>query len=331
MDNFNPKGFFHTANDTWRLKEEYDKFIAENTHLAAPFHVKGLEDILPKRYPGELTVHYAKSHHGKSTALRNDAFKAQMRVEDTDYMVAVVSLEDSAETNASKWVLRYKGNKMNFQDDQMVFIGNSFGMSAKDMGSLSSENIIKTLEYGLESLPSKKGYSHILVDYAQLVPPNEDFLSEERRSQIKDTTLSLFHAAKQFKCPIDFASQALLKNQKGGHTSSMPIPGASDLKEASELYEIPAVAIAYWMPKHEPGTPVGSRIDDGGWGFEVKSNLIFVKVTKWRNAELMGFVGEKDVVGRVFPCWIEPDGDITYSADEHRRMYLPSIAESLAK
>ena len=327
---FNPNNFVHTAVQTWELKEEYERFLQENAHLAAPFHITGLETILPKQYPGELTVHFAKSHHGKSTALRNAAFKAQQRVEDTDYLVAVVSLEDSAETNAAKWVDRY-GNPLSYQDDQMVFIGNTFNMSAEDMGQLNMGNIIKSLEFALEQLPNKKGYSHIYLDYAQLVPPDPERAKmsnyEQRRLQIADDVRRLFHAAKQFKCPIDFASQALLKVQRDNYTSTMRIPGAADLKEAGELYEIPHIAISYWQPKHEPNSPIGSRVEDGNWNFTVEANLIFVRIAKWRDAELRGFVGEKDVIGRIFPCRIKSSGEIYYDPEYHKHIYLKSIGE----
>lgn len=326
MSKFDPSHFFHTANDTWRLKQDYDKFLAENSHLAAPFHIRGLEGILPKQYPGNLTVHFAKSHHGKSTALRNSAFKAQRRVEDTEFLVGIVSLEDSAETTAAKQVMRYQGDSMKYQDDQMVFIGNSFNMSAEDMNQLNVGNIIRSLEYALEQLPGKRGYSHIYIDYAQLIPADPErsrmISSDQKRLQVADDVRRLFHAAKQFKCPVDFAAQALLKSQKDQYTTTMRIPGAADLKEAGELYEIPDIAIAYWQAKHEPNTPVGTLVEDGNWCFRVENNLIFVRIAKWRNAELMGFVGDRDIVGRVFPCFIEPDGEICYDADKHKRMYL---------
>ncbi len=328
---FNPDKFVYTAKETFDLKLAYDKFIAENAHLAAPFHIRGLEDVLPKQYPGNLTVHFAKSHHGKSTALRNSAFRAQKRIENTDYMIGIVSLEDSAETTAAKQVARY-GNALEYQDDQMIFIGNSFNMTAEDMGQLNVGNIIKALDYALKQHPNKKGYSHIYVDYAQLIPPDPERMKmtnyDQKRLQIADDVRRLFHAAKQFACPIDFASQALLKYQKDHYTSTMKIPGAADLKEAGELYEIPDIAIAYWMPKLEANTPVGTHIEDGSWSFRVERNLVFIRIAKWRNAELMGFVGEKDVVGRIFPCFIDETGEMYYSKEKHHHMQMRSMLES---
>ena len=326
---FNPSNFVKTAKQTYDLKLEYDKFIEDNKHLAAPFHIKGLENILPLQYPGNLTVHFARSHHGKSTALRNAAFHAQKRVEDTNFIIGVVSLEDSAETNAAKQILRYEGDSFAFQDDQMVFIGNTFNMQADDMSKLNVGNIIRSLEWALEQLPDKKGYSHIFIDYAQIIPPDPERRmmtnNDQKRLQVADDVKRLFHAAKQFRCPVDFASQALMKIQKDNYTSKMKIPGASDLKEAGELYEVPDIAIAYWQPKHD--FPIGSRVEEGNWSFDVEPNLMFIRVAKWRNAELMGFVGSKDIVGRVFPCFIQPNGEIVYSKDKHEHMAMMSVAE----
>lgn len=318
---FNPSSFVKTAHETLELKEQYDKFLAENSHLAAPFHITGLEDILPKQYPGTLTVHFARSHHGKSTALRNSAFKAQKRVEDTDYLIGVVSLEDSAETNAAQQVERYGGNSLQFSDDQMVFIGNSFKMTADEMGMLNVGNIIKCLEYALKILPNKKGFSHIYVDYAQIIPPDMTVAnSDQRRHQIANDIRNLAYAAAQFRCPIDFASQALMKQPKDNYTNTMRIPGAADLKEAGELYEIPDIAIAYWQPYHD--IPVGTMVEDGNWTFRVQQNMFFIRISKWRRAELQGFKGRKSVIERVFPCFIKEDGEMFYSKEVHDKMYL---------
>ncbi len=319
---FDPRPYVHTAKETYDLNEKYHKFLTDNPELAAPFHIRGLEDLLPKQYPQQVAVHFAKSHHGKSTALRNAIFRAQRRVEGSNSAVAIVSLEDSAETTAEKFVLRY-GEASKYQDDQLFFIGNSFGMKSKDMAGLNIDNIIKSLEYVLEKHPNIKRLAHIFLDYVQIVPQSDNAISNERRDQAFYATKALFDAAKQFQCPIDFASQALLKqsNTKYGE-SKMKIPGAGDLKEAGELYEIPHIAIAYWMPKREADTPIGSHIDDGAWSFDVKSNLVFIKIEKWRDAELqMDKIGKPfDVVGRVFPCWIQSDGEMVYDAEQHKHM-----------
>lgn len=330
---FNPHSFVKTANQTWADKLAFDKFIDENQALAMPFHVEGLEDRVPPQYPGELAIYEARSHHGKSTALRDAAFKAQKRIEDSDqFFVGMVSLEDTSETTAAKQVAKY-GNPLEYQDDQFIFVGNSFNMSMEDMGELNVGNIIRALDYGIEQFPAKKGYSAVFLDYAQIIPPDPERRmmtnNDQKRLQVADDVRRLFHAAKHFKCPVGLASQALIKGQRDNYTTKMKIPGAADMAETGELYSIPDIVYAYWQPKHDH--PIGSRVEEGGWGFEVTPNLCFVRILKRRNAEMMGYVGKKDCIGRVFPCFIREDGSFYYSADEHRRMYLPSIAESLAK
>lgn len=325
---FNPAPFVHTAQETWALKEKFDKFLRENKHLVAPFHITGLEDILPPQLPGQVAVHFAKSHHGKSTALRNAIFKANRRVEDTDAAVAIISLEDTAETTAAKFGMRY-GDASKYQDDQIFFIGNSFGMKSKEMGQLNVDHIMDSLEWILEKHPGIKRFAHILFDYVQIVPESENALSRERRDQATYAARQLFDSAKRFSCPVDFASQALLKGSYTPHQGQMRIPGAGDLKEAGDLYEIPHIAIAYWMPKREGDTPIGSFIEEGNWRFEVKSNLIFIRVEKWRDCELVMDRNGKpfDVVGRVFPCWIQPGGEIVYDRTAHEHMVVTSVAE----
>lgn len=327
---FNPANYVHTAQDTWELKLAYDKFIKENSHLASPLPIKGLEDILPKRYPGDLTVHFAKSHEGKSTAIRQGVFESQKAIEDTDFMVALCSLEDNAETSAAKFVRLYGEDEMKYRDDQLIFIGRKFNMKAKEMSSLNIDNIRRSLEWTLEKYDTKKGFSHIYLDYVQIVPQSDSAISRERRDQAFYATQQLMEMSSQFKCPVDFASQALLKGSYSHYGSGkMRIPSAADLKEAGELYEIPGIAIAYWMPKRQPDTPIGTIIEDGAWRFAVEPNLIFVKVEKWRNCELQDDRNGKpyNVVGRIFPCWIQPNGELVYSKEKHQHMVVMSVAE----
>lgn len=329
---FNPRSFVKTAKQTWEDKLAFDKFIEENQHLAMPFHVEGLEHVIPPQFPGELAIYEARSHHGKSTALRDAAFKAQKRIENSDgFAVGMVSLEDTSETTAAKQVAKYNNKPLEYQDDQFIFVGNSFNMSMEDMGELNMGNIIRALDYGIEQFPNIQGYSSIFVDYAQAVPPDPErrmmTSNDQKRLQLTDDVNRLFHATKHFKCPVGLASQALLKNQRDNYTSKMKIPGAADLAETGALFERPDRVYAYWMPKQD--YPVGSRVEDGGWSFEVTNDLVFVRIVKCRNAELRGFVGKKAVVGRTFPCRLRDDGSYYYSSEDHRRMYLPTIAEKL--
>ena len=326
---FNPAKFVKTAQQTWEDKLAFNQFMKANAHLALPFHVEGLEGIVPDQYPGELAIYAAKSHQGKSTALRDVTFKAQKRIEGKpNALVGLVSIEDTSEGTAGKQVKKYGGNSLAYQDDQFVFIGNSFGMSMEDMSQLNVGNIIETLEYGRsKKFADIMQYAHIGIDYAQIIPPDPERRkmnnNDQKRLQIADDVIRIFHACKKFKCPIGLASQALLKTQRDNYTQKMRIPGAADLAEAGELYSIPDIVYAYWQPKHDH--PMNTMVEEGNWNFKVEPNLVFVRIVKRRNAEEMGYVGERDVVGRVFPCHIEPSGGFVYDKSYHDKIYLKPI------
>lgn len=326
---FKPESFVKTAAETWEAKVAFDKFIKENSHLAMPFHVEGLEDIVPNQYPGELAIYEGRSHHGKSTALRDMVFKSQKRIEGKPgFLVGIVSLEDTAEGTAGKQVKRYGGDMLSYQDDQFVHIGNSFEMSTEDMAQLNVGNIIRALDYGLnEKFADVMQYASIGIDYAQMIPPDPErrmmLSNEQKRFQIADDVVRLFHACKHFKCPIGLASQALIKTQRSNYTEKIKIPGAADLAEAGELFSVPDIVYAYWQPKHDH--PIGSTVEEGNWCFKVDPNLVFVRIVKRRNAEEMGYINERAVVGRVFPCHIEDSGSFTYDPDYHKKIFLKGI------
>lgn len=325
---FNPKHFVKTAAETWDDKVAFDKFIEENKHLAQPFHVQGLEDIVPPQYPGELAIYEGRSHHGKSSALRDATFKAQKRIEGKPgFIVGMVSLEDTSEGTAGKQVKKYD-NPFEYQDDQFVFIGNSFNMSVEEMAQLNSGNIIKALDYGKKTkFADEMAYSFIAIDYAQVIPPDPERRmftnNDQKRLQIGDDVKRLFHAAKYFKCPIGLASQALLKTQRDNYNAKIKIPGAADLAEAGELFSVPDIVYAYWQPKHD--YPMGTQVEEGNWGFKVDPNLIFVRIVKRRNAEEMGYVGAKSIVGRIFPCHFDNSGSMIYDKEYHNRIYLKEM------
>lgn len=330
--NFNPKHFVKTASQTFQDKEAYDAFICENESIALPFHVEGLEKTIPLQYPGELAIYAGRSHHGKSTALRDAAFKAQKRIEGNEnFLVGMVSLEDTSETTAAKQIAKYD-SFLDYTDDNFLFIGNSFGMTGEQMADLNTGNIIRSLEYGISQFEPKKQYSSIFIDYAQIIPPDPErrmmTSNDQRRLQVDDDVRRLFHAAKQFKAPIGLASQALLKTQRDNYTSKIKIPGAGDLAESGTLYSVPDIVYCYWFPAVD--YPSGGRIEEGNWNFKVEDDVVFIRVAKRRNAEIMGFVGKKKIINRVFPCKIRTDGSFYYSAEYHRSIYLPTVEEMLA-
>lgn len=327
---FNPAKYVRTAAETNQDRIDYHTFLKENSFASVPFHIRGLEEIVPPHLPGELAIYLARSHHGKSTALRDAVFKVQKAIEGQEkVIVGLVSLEDTSEATASKQIRKYGGDILSYSDDQFVFIGNSFGMSIEDMDKLTITNTILTLDYARkEKFAEVMRYAYIGIDYAQLFPvdtEDEKYIQEQVRLQAVSNVKRVFHAAKYFKCPIALAAQANMKDQKSNYTRKMLIPGAADIQESAAYYQTPDIVYSYWQPKHDH--PIGSEVEEGPWKFTVEPNLGFVRIVKRRNAEEMGFVGKKDVVGRIFPFWIEEDGSFTYDKKRHQSMVITSQAE----
>lgn len=324
---FDPSSFVKTAAETEADREKYQKFLKENAYASVQFHVEGLEKTIPPLLPGELAIHFARSHHGKSTALRDQLFKVQKSIEGQErVIVGLVSLEDTSEATAAKQIRKYGGDVLSYEDDQFIFIGNSFGMSIEDMDKLNVGNTIKALDYGRKhKFAEEMRYAYIGIDYAQLFPadPDADIKTQESfRLQAASDVKRIYHAAKYFACPISLAAQANMKEQKANYTTKIRIPGAADIQESSAYYQTPDVVYSYWQPKHDH--PIGSIVEEGPWRFTVEKNLCFIRVVKRRNAEEMGFM---DVVGRVFPCWIAEDGSYYYDKKKHQSMTITTQAE----
>lgn len=324
---FDPSRFVKTAAETNDDRLAYQKFLKENSYAAVKFHVEGLENIIPPQLPGELAIHFARSHHGKSTALRDQIFKVQASIEgQPNVIVGLVSLEDTSEATAAKQIRKYGGEVLRYSDDQFIFIGNYFGMTVEEMDQLNVGHTIQALDYGRKhKFASEMNYAYIGIDYAQLFPfdPDADVKTQESlRLQAASDVKRLFHAAKFFKCPIGLAAQANMKEQKANYTTKMRIPGAADIQESAAYYQTPDIVYSYWQPKHDH--PIGSIIEEGPWRFTVEKNLSFVRVVKRRNAEELGFM---DVVGRVFPCWINADGSYYYDKKKHQSMVITPQSE----
>lgn len=323
-NNFDPRHYVLTARQTWEKRQEFLAYIAANRHLALPFHVEGLQDRIPPSYPGETCMIMGRSHEGKSTVIKDYIHKAQLAIESRPgYAVALVSHEDTAERTAGQLARRYE-HEIEYQDDQFIHIGRSYGMRSEQTADLHMTNILIALEYGLSQFGDNLHYSAIFNDYIQIQPPDpfrrEMTSQEQRRLQIADDMRRWTNTAVQFSCPVFCATQALFKQQRGNYTEGMKIPGREDVEEAKEIYTYADVVYSYWMPKMTH--PMYSQIDDGKWSFQVTSNLMFLRVLKRKYAEELGY---QNMVGRVFPLLLTEKGDIYYDPDYHQKIYNAEV------
>lgn len=326
MNTFNPSHYVLTARQTWDKRKEFLAYIQANKHLALPFHVEGLQKEVPPTYPGETAIILARGHHGKSTVMKDIIWKAQQLIEGRQgYAVALVSHEDVAERTAGQLARRY-GSELEYQDDQFIHIGRSFGMKSEQVADMHMSNIITALEYGRSRFGENMQYSLIANDYIQIQPPDpfrrEMTNKDQRRLQVADDVKRWCDVAVQFSCSVFLASQALMKIQRANYTETMKIPGPADVEEAKEIYNYPDVVYAYWQPKHD--YPIWSWVEDGSWNFQVRPNLVFVRIVKRRYAEELGY---NEVVGRIYPLLLQPNGDFLYDKDYHRSILTGKAKE----
>lgn len=319
---FNPSAYVLTASETLEKKRKRDEFVKQNQHLALPFPVAGLENVIPPVMPGEVGLIGGGSYHGKSLFTKFWMYQAQLKLESSKRrsVIAYVSHEDTGEMTAAQQLKKYGGNEAKYEDDLFIYIGRSFGMKPEDVAELYMTNIIRALDFAhKEKFAEPMPFASIFYDFIQKTPPDPERRKmtndQQRRLQIADDSRRLGDGAVYFSCPFVVAAQTGLKDLRTPYTKEMPIPGDGDFEEAKEIYQYADHAITIWLPRID--RPVGTRVESGHWDFEVTPNLFFIRVLKARYCDPVEWTG----VGKVFPLHIEKDGSFTYDKDYHNSIY----------
>ena len=202
-------------------------------------------------------------------------------------------------------------------------------MSVNDVGDMHMSNIIKTLEYVQSGgTPAKfaqpMNFAGIFYDYIQATPPDPERRkmtnSDQRRLQLADDIIRLFHAASQFAAPVVVGAQSSFKSaDPSAYSVDMPIPGPHSVEEAKEIWQVPDRAYHFWIPYKK--YPVGFRVeDDRGWDFVVSNDLMFVWVKKMRGYDPVETSDRYAPIEKVFPIFINPDGSFRYDAKYHKQI-----------
>lgn len=320
---FNPQSYFLRADQAVDRYNERRAFEENNKHLAIPFFVKGLQNMIPPQYPSEFSVVGTASGNGKSLIMKawHDAVNEHVSALGRRAITPYVSQEDTTEMSAGALLKKHGGNRSKVDSNLTAYIGRSFGMSADDIADMHMTNIISTLAYGQENAYSEKmPYSAIFYDYIQTTPPDpfrrEMVSDSQRRLQIADDTKRLYNAATQFFCPVVAAAQTSLKRMERPYNSMMLIPGKRDFEEAKEIYQIPDRVYSGWLASSD--YPVGKTVEIDNWKFEVTENLFFLWVLKIRYHTPETAPG----IRRVFPLLIQNDGTFLYDNALHRSMMV---------
>lgn len=322
---FNPARYSLTAQQSHAALQKRREFEQANKHLALPFFVPELRDVIPDQFPGETALVMARSHEGKSLVL--SAWMAECEKLVTQKMKSAltvkISHEETAEIAAMLQGKQYP-SELAYQSSQIVNIGRSFGMNLDDIGDMNMGNVIRTLEYAQnEQFAERKSFAGIFYDYIQTTPPDPERRKmsngDTKRFQMADDITRLFHAASQFAAPVVVGAQALFKgSDPSQYSTDMPIPGPAAVEEAKEIWQVPDRAYHFWLPARR--YPKGYLVEekDRKWTFEVRDDLMFLWVKKMRNYNPVKDHERYAPIDKVFPIFINPDGSFRYDEKYHK-------------
>lgn len=318
---YNPKNYAKSSAEVAESYEARKKWREENKHLALPFFVEGLRELVPPIYPEEMAMIGAPSGDGKTKILKTWHRQAQEKISASKARAVTVfgSQEETTERLLSEDI--EKRGKQIAASMPSVFIGASFGMDAENIEDIHMTNYINTLGYVRENMfaermPFGAGY----YDYVQATP-NDPFRREQvsdgaYRHQQNDNVRRLFQSTKTFHYPLVTASQTGIKKLNTPYNDQMPIPGRGDFAEASGIFQIPDFVYSFVHMRN--ASTVGKHIEIGNWDFTVEKNLLFFWFLKARGHDPE--VTAKGL-GRVFPIWIEND-EYIYDPERHANMLV---------
>jgi len=322
---FNPAVYSLTPTQAAEKMDKRLAFEAENNHLALPFFVENLQEIVPAQYPGDTAIVLADSGTGKSTILKSWAAicETQVSKQARRAVTAFISHEDTSEISAEQQIERY-GNRMKFESSQMLYIGRSFGMSRDDIADLHMTNTLLILDYAQQvQFADAMPFSGIFLDYIQRIPGDpgrRNDTAEGRRFQIADDVKRICNAAVTYSCPIVAGSQAGIKSLNSAYHTDMPIPGKGDTDEAKEVYQIPNRVYSFWKvtEKYAPGT----QVECGKWNFKADVNLWFMWCKKFRYYQPQKGKPRYAPTNCIFPIRIDDSGNFFYDAKYHQSIYF---------
>jgi hypothetical protein len=321
---FNPRNYAKRSDEVAENYEKREKWRDENKHLALPFFVEGLRELVPPVFPGEMAVIGAPSGDGKTNIMK--VWHAQAQTALTESKQRAVTVFGSQEETTERLIASdfEKRGKMKAASTPSVFIGTSFGMDAEYIEDIHMTNYVNTLGYitkdmFAEPMPLYAGF----YDYLQATPNDptrkEMVSNDSYRHQLNDNTRRLFKAAQTFRMPMITASQTDIKTDKNKYVKEIPVPGRGDFSEASGVYQVPD--FVYSIVHMRNASTVGKKIDSGNWSFTVEKNLLFFWFLKARghNPETTA-----KGLGRVFPLRIIND-EYVYDPEYHNHIYLKDV------
>ena len=314
---FNPKAYAKRSDEVAKNYEKREQWRKENAHLALPFFIEGLRDLVPPIFPEEMAMIGAPSGDGKTNILKVWHRQAQEAISQSKRRAVTIfgSQEETTERLIAEDIER-RGMQV-ASSLPSVFVGASFGMDANHIEDMHMTNYINTLGYIQNSMFAEPmPFAAEFYDYVQATPNDpsrrEIVNNDAYRHQLTDNVRRLFQSTKTFHCPLVTASQTDIKTDKNKYSKEIPIPGRGDFSESSGIFQIPDFVYSFVHMRN--ASTVGKHIEDGHWNFTVEKNLLFFWFLKARghNPETTA-----KGLGRVFPIRIIND-EYEYDPEYHR-------------
>lgn len=294
-----------TPAETSARGVEYVEELAANKDRVMPLDLGEIGQYLAPLMPGEICAVQAQTSNYKSgfinmwehklaehlrRASRSDEIIIHV---DTETTIEGLAMQEIAHASNHSVADLSRGNVRDWNDVihaagsiagvNIYRIANSLGKD--DSPDLYLSNIYRAIKYitdgsllGRELLPAC-----IFVDYLQALPIDPENSQEKRRDQrrlqVRDDVYRMRRMAGYFKCPVVVGVQAK-QEMAGAGGPNMRIPGTYDGEETSSIAQRFDRVVGLWMPKTTH--TVGEMLSHNGLVFEVRENMIWVKVNKQR-------------------------------------------------
>lgn len=327
IDVFYPEKTVFTPPEVSALGVRQLEFIKKNQHLAIPLLIPGMDNYFAPMMPGQSAAVIAQTSNYKSGLADHwekqvaQWLKNQGRINE---VIVHVSTEETIEEQAFRVMaqeMHVPSGKLSRGDisnnDWGRLIDASLtasgipifrvGVSLQDVDyfpSFNMSNILEALRFLRDRLTADKlKIAFIVYDYLQDFDFDESIRQmpgkDQRRLQVRNDIMRIFHSARYFKCATATMVQA--KQILGGAPSKkLYIPGIYDGEETSSIAQKFHRIIQAWLPKMN--FPVGTENSYGDFHYTVAENLLMIKVGKQRGGL---------PAGRLFPCRIDyPTGRI---------------------
>lgn len=303
---FNPDTAIYTPAEVSAYGLQAIEQVKENSRRSLSIGLTEIRDYFSPVMPGQLAAVIAQTSNYKSGFLHCiEQLAARQLQHDgrTDEVLIHVSVEEGIEEQAFLLLARESGDpagklaRGEVQDwtrlnQAAVRIGTipiyRIGESlarAEDFPYLTISNMIRSIQTLVsgELTGKRLKVGGLFFDYLQAFPfdleVQKSEVDKQRRLQVRQDIYRLRQAAAFFDCPVWVAVQAK-QNLGGTPGPNMLIPGIYDGEESSAIAQRCDRIVQLWMPKMTH--TVGELVKHKDFQFDVKENLIFIKVGKQR-------------------------------------------------